>query len=562
MSTNNNEDNNSGDNPCPKLPWMIDFHSKNEKLLNGQWSAAYADNKLEHLCKLSLDSDPLRCRMTKIMCTIGPSCFDMKTMINLMKAGVNIFRIKMSHTTVEFAQELVQNIRTARDKYSQQRGYMYNIAICFDLEGPGFYTGNLEDSTSYQLELREGFHTVLTGNKMFKEFVNEDVIYVSCDLVQEVVKPGDKVYLEHGAIVLEVLEIDRGEVKCIVRQGGYLTSKSTVDIPGIPIMTDTVTEKDVLTLQLAVQLKIDSVVLSEVRNSQVIIDVRTLLADIPGGVGMVLIPKIDFAANIDEFDKILELSDGIYFSRERLRIEITSEKLTIVQKMVIAKCNKAGKPICCASSLLESMITLSRPLKAELTDVANAVMDGADCLVLSRETSIGDSPTSAVKILSGLALEAESAVYAREVFQNLISNYETPVEPEKALAFSAINLSMRCYAAAIIVCTVSGKSARLLSRYRPRCPIIAVTRYANVAQRLNMWRGVLPFLYFKRPICNWKKDLDTRIQVGMTYAKLNGIVRAGDAVVVVKALRLGSGFTNSMQIVYASEFDALPPDKP
>uniref|UniRef100_A0A2K5IIX4 Pyruvate kinase n=1 Tax=Colobus angolensis palliatus TaxID=336983 RepID=A0A2K5IIX4_COLAP len=250
-----------------------------------------------------------------------------------------------------------------------------------------------------------------------------------------------------------------------------------------------------------------------------------------------------------KFDEILEASDGIMVARGDLGIEIPAEKVFLAQKMMIGRCNRAGKPVICATQMLESMIKKPRPTRAEGSDVANAVLDGADCIMLSGETAKGDYPLEAVRMQHLIAREAEAAMFHRKLFEELVRASSHSTDLMEAMAMGSVEASYKCLAAALIVLTESGRSAHQVARYRPRAPIIAVTRNPQTARQAHLYRGIFPVLC-KDPVQEaWAEDVDLRVNFAMNVGKARGFFKKGDVVIVLTGWRPGSGFTNTMRVV-------------
>ncbi|XP_049799433.1 pyruvate kinase-like [Schistocerca nitens] len=249
-------------------------------------------------------------------------------------------------------------------------------------------------------------------------------------------------------------------------------------------------------------------------------------------------------------DEIIEASDGIMVARGDLGIEIPPEKVFLAQKAMISRCNKVGKPVICVTQMLESMVKKPRPTRAETSDVANAILDGADCVMLSGETAKGDYPLECVLTMANICKEAEAAIWQRQIFSDLSSKAVPPMDVAQSVAIATVEASMKCLATAIIVITTTGRSAHVISKYRPRCPIIAVTRYGQVARQCHLYRAILPLHYTAPPLQDWLKDVDVRVQFGLQFGKSRGFIRDGDPVIVVTGWKQGSGFTNTMHIVH------------
>lgn len=271
-------------------------------------------------------------------------------------------------------------------------------------------------------------------------------------------------------------------------------------------------------------------------------------------------------------DEIIAASDGIMVARGDLGIEIPPEKVFLAQKAMIARCNKTGKPVICATQMLESMVKKPRPTRAESSDVANAILDGADCVMLSGETAKGDYPLECVLTMANICKEAEAAIWHKQLFIDLSTSIKPPVEAAHTVAIATVEASIKCFATAIIVITTTGRSAHLISKYRPACPIIAVTRNGQVARQCHLYRAILPIHYTGTSQANqdptlhftnlktisdqalpdWLKDVDARVQCGLQFGKRQGFIKVGDPVIVITGWKQGSGYTNTLRIVYVS----------
>jgi len=249
------------------------------------------------------------------------------------------------------------------------------------------------------------------------------------------------------------------------------------------------------------------------------------------------------------YDEILVASDGIMVARGDLGIEIPLEKVFLAQKMMISRCNIAGKSVICATQMLESMTYNPRPTRAEISDVANAVLDGSDCVMLSGESAKGNYPVETVAMMSRICQEAESAIFYSSLYNQLRQNVPKPLSMEEATACSAVNAAFELKVHAIIVISTTGNSARLVSKYRPLCPILTVTRYPQVARQLHLHRGCIPVIYTKPQLELWQDDVDSRIQFGIAVAKHRNILRSGDVVIAIQGWRGGVGHTNTVRIL-------------
>ena len=379
--------------------------------------------------------------------------------------------------------------------------------------------------------------------------------YVDYKNITKVIQPGRIIYVDDGVLAFDVLEIvDDKTIKVKCRNNGFISSKKGVNLPNTDVDLPALSEKDKNDLRFGVKNNVDMVFASFIRRGQDIKHIREVLGE--EGKHIQIIAKIENRQGLNNFVEILAETDGVMVARGDLGIEIPAAEVFAAQKKMIAMCNIAGKPVICATQMLESMIKNPRPTRAEISDVGNAVTDGADCVMLSGETAKGNYPSESVREMSEACLKAENTIPYVSHFEEMCTLVKRPVSITESCAMAAVRASLDLNAGGIVVLSTSGESARLLSKYRPVCPIFMVTRNSSASRYGHLYRGVYPFVFpeakpdFNK--VNWQEDVDGRIKWGIAKALDLNVLSKNDSVVVVQGWKGGMGNTNTLRIVKAN----------
>ena len=459
-------------------------------------------------------------RRTKIVCTIGPASASDRVLEGLIRAGMNVARLNFSHGDHDFHRGLIRKIRRLERKLRRQ------IAILQDLPGPKIRIGAVAGDR-VRLQNRQPF--VLTTKKILG---TQLAVSVDFPGLTKALKKGDPILLGDGEIELEAVQISNNEVKCRIVVGGILGSHKGIHFPRTSLDIRALTEDDKKDLAFGIQEKVDLIALSFVRNSEDILHARREMDR--RGSSIPLIAKIEKHEALDELGGILQNVDAIMVARGDLGLEIAQERIPAMQKMMIREANHLGKPVITATQMLRSMVWNPRPTRAEVADIANAILDGTDALMLSEETAAGDYPVEAVQVMARVAEETESILEPRQRFTGLKKTV-----PE-AISLGAISLARDLQVKAFLIPTTSGSTARLIARYRPQQPIIAVSPEPQTIKLLCLVWGVTPV-----PIKGFKST-DEMVRALQTKALDSGLVKRGDLVAITAGLPLQQAGTTNM----------------
>lgn len=469
-------------------------------------------------------------RKTKIVCTLGPASSDLDTIKNLMQSGLDAARINFSHGDYKSHTKVINTVKKAREELEKP------IALLLDTKGPEIRTKTLKTDS---VELIQGETFTLTTRDIEGD---DKIVSVTYETLNEELHVGARVLMDDGLIELKVREINGQDIVCEVINAGVLGNRKGINIPEVSIAMPALTEKDIEDIKFGIEMGFDYIAASFIRSANDIRDIKATLEEF-GGTNIDVIAKIENREGVDNIEEILEAADGIMVARGDLGVEIPTAEVPQVQKLLIKKANLVGKPVITATQMLESMTVNPRPTRAEANDVANAIYDGTDCIMLSGETAKGKYPVQAVQTMSEIALQAEAAIpYMRNLSKD--RGYVTQ-SVTNAISFATITAASDVNAACIVPVTTSGFSARMVSRFRPEQPIVAVTEKENTWRKLNLTWGCVPVLTDKFQ----KGALGEVFDVARQSAQEIGVAKNGDAIVIVAGVPVGMvGTTNTLKI--------------
>ncbi len=468
-------------------------------------------------------------RKTKIVCTIGPASDTEETIKKLFEAGMNASRHNFSHGTHETHKVAMDKVK----KVAAQMGV--NYAIILDTKGPEIRTRNFKGG---KVMLTEGSVVTVVGGE---EFLGDETRFaVTYKDLAEVLKVGNHILLNDGLVDLEVIAIEGKDVKTVVKNTGEIGDHKSSNLPGVKTNLPSLTEKDASDLQFAVDNDVDIVAASFIRKAEDVLNIRKVLHE-AGGSKIHVYSKIENQEGVDNVEEIIKYSDGIMVARGDLGVEIPIERVPVVQKRIIDLCNKAGKPVITATQMLDSMVRNPRPTRAEVSDVANAIMDGSDAVMLSGETASGKYPVETVKTMAHIAMETEQGIDYQKLLREKLENQTTTVQ--SAISAAVTLTANKLNAKAIIAGTQSGSTARNIAKFKPQATIIAVTPDKFVARKLALNWGVYPI------VSEGYNTTDELISKTAQAAKDKGYVEDGDIAVISAGIPIHySGSTNMMKI--------------
>lgn len=467
-------------------------------------------------------------KKTKIICTIGPASENTDTLEQLIKSGMNAARLNFSHGDHNWHGRVMENVKKLREKLNVP------VAIILDTKGPEIRTGLFKNG---EVNIKEGQKFTFTAREMMGD---ENICSVSYKGLPGDVKKGDCILVNDGLVAFKVLEVEDTEIHCTALNSGVMGDQKGMNVPGVPIHLPALTQKDIDDILFGIKKGIDIISASFIRKAADVIAIKRVLEE-NGGSNIAVVSKIENREGVENIDEIIRFSDGIMVARGDLGDEIPVEEVPLAQKWIIEKCNMAGKPVVTATQMLDSMIRNPRPTRAEVTDVANAIFDGTDCIMLSGETASGKYPVESVQMMAKIAEKTETALdYEKMMEKRKLTSAKTVPD---AISYSACTTAAELGVRAIITSTMTGSTAIRVSKFRPKQSIIAVTPFEDVARKLSIVWGVYPLLTER------KESADDIINTSVEQALSSGYVRKGDLVVIAAGVPVGfTGTTNMIKV--------------
>ncbi|NRB81801.1 MAG: pyruvate kinase PykF [Saccharospirillaceae bacterium] len=466
-------------------------------------------------------------KKTKIVCTIGPKTESVEKLTELVNAGMNVMRLNFSHGNFAEHSVRIQNIRVVSENLNKK------IAVLLDTKGPEIRTIKLENGEDVTLTVGQDF----TFTTDITVIGNKNCVAVTYPGFAKDLHPGSIILIDDGLIEMKVVATTETEVKCTVLNTGELGENKGVNLPNISVGLPALSEKDKADLAFGCEQEVDFVAASFIRKADDVREIREILFN-NGGENIQIISKIENQEGVDNFDEILAESDGIMVARGDLGVEIPVEEVIMAQKMMIKKCNKAGKVVITATQMLDSMINNPRPTRAEAGDVANAVLDGTDAVMLSGETAKGKYPVEAVSIMASICERTDNSM-SSELGANIVAK---SLRITEAVCKGAVETTEKLCAPLIVVATRGGKSAKSVRKYFPKANILAITTNEKTAQQLCLTKGV------STCIVEQIDSTDEFYRKGKELALSTGLAKEGDIVVMVSGALVPSGTTNTASV--------------
>ncbi|PAA83611.1 hypothetical protein BOX15_Mlig003292g2 [Macrostomum lignano] len=528
------------------------------------------ETQLTHLCRLDIDNLPIYPRVTGIMCTLGPSCETPEMIRRMIVRGMNIARINLTLGSYKYCSQLIKTVRAEEAKLNSESMDSYMVAVAVDITAPTLRTGQVSGAVNGSFKVSEGEFVTITVDEAYKDDCTAEHLYIDTAYWRKsfhAINVGDRIDIDDGTVMLIAREKASltGSIRCLVEQGGILQSSRVVRLPRMAEYRYAVAEKYKQDLLFAVENQVDIVCCGFAESGLAITQIRKVLG--PFSLNTKVLARIESSDGLKNLADIISVADGVFVDRGELGRNLPIEKVFLAQKSVIAHANAAKKPAVVAAQMLDSMRHKPRATRAEVSDVANAVLDGADVLALGVETAKGAFPLETLQVMVQVCQEAESAYYHGRKFVDLkrieavrlaaMGPKDEQIETFTS-ATAAVSAAMTNGAAAIIVVTTTGKTAFAVASYRPPCPILTVTRQMSVARQCHLYRGLRP-VYFSEEKCDdWSEDMDRRITHTLQFAVRSKFVKPGERVVICTGWHAGQTNTVRLVVVPAEEFMSSP----
>jgi len=465
-------------------------------------------------------------RKTKIICTLGPSTDDPDILYSFVEKGMDVARFNFSHGDYEDHFRRIQMVREAAKKLKKE------VALMLDTKGPEIRVGKFKTGS---VQLNKGQKFILTAEEIDGD--NERVTLTYPDLVKKV-KKDNVIVLSDGLISLLVEETDDKNIYTTVMNNGILKDHKRVAVPGIFLDMQFLSEKDINDIKFGVEHEMDFIAASFVQNAANILEIRKVLEENNSNID--IIAKIENKFGIENIDEILKAADGIMVARGDMGIEIPNEDVPLIQKELIKKANKVGKPVITATQMLESMINNPHPTRAEASDVANAILDGTDAIMLSGETAAGNYPLEAMEMMARIAVKTETSLDYKTIFLSKGLNQKTTTD---AISHATVQISHELDAAAIISITQSGYTAKMVSKYRPNAFIIGVSSDIKMVRKMKLIWGVYPI------ICSRTNNIEEMVLEAISRSSATKLINEGDLIVITAGVPIGAtGTTNMVRV--------------
>ena len=466
-------------------------------------------------------------KKTKIVCTMGPNIDKDPTILDdMIKSGMNVARFNFSHGDYAEHEQRINMVKDAAKRLDK------TISLVLDTKGPEMRLGDFADGKVF---LKKGNKFTITNDDKPGD---ETHISVNHKTLYTEVKPGNTLLLSDGLVGLRVEEISGKNIITTILNDGPMSTRKRVAAPGVSLGLPAISEQDRNDIIFGIKHDMDFVAASFIQRADDVEEIRALIKEYNGH--MEIIPKIECTEGVKNIDAIIAAADGIMVARGDLGVEIPAEDVPLIQKSIIKKCNKVGKPVIVATQMLETMTTNPRPTRAEASDVANAIFDGTDDIMLSGESANGDYPVEAVKVMNSIAKRVESALEYKQIFLN--KGFERQGITTDVIAHATVQMAYELDASAIITPTESGYTAKVISKYRPESTIVAYTPNGKVARHLNLRWGVVPIVGKE-----WN-NVDEMISSVTAAALKKGFVKSGDKAIVTSGMKFAEGDTSTIRI--------------